>query len=127
MKKIYPVVLGEAEQAELRALVSKGRTSARKVTRARILLLAHAGGKDAASAPKRWNTSLPPGVVVSICSPQAARSPVVSGRVIPATSRQRPAGRPSTERARTGADWLVRRAKGRLVGNNLAAECQIRC
>ena len=50
MKKIYRVALSEEEQAELRALISKGKTSARKVTRARILLLAHAGEKDAAIA-----------------------------------------------------------------------------
>ena len=50
MKKIYKVALSEEEQAELQALISKGKTSARKVTRARILLLAHAGEKDAAVA-----------------------------------------------------------------------------
>ena len=50
MKKIYRVALSEEERAELRALISKGKTSARKVTRARILLLAHAGEKDAAIA-----------------------------------------------------------------------------
>ena len=46
MKKVYKVALGEAEQSELQTLISKGKTSARKVTRARILLLAHAGEKD---------------------------------------------------------------------------------
>ena len=50
MKKIYKVALSEEEEAELQALISKGRTSARKVTRARILLLAHAGEKDAVIA-----------------------------------------------------------------------------
>ena len=50
MKKIYRVALSEGEQAELQALISKGRTSARKVTRARVLLLAHAGEKDVAIA-----------------------------------------------------------------------------
>ena len=46
MKKVYKVTLSDEEEAELQALISKGKTSARKVTRARILLLAHAGEKD---------------------------------------------------------------------------------
>ena len=46
MKKVYKVALSEEEEAELQALISKGKTSARKVTRARVLLLAHAGEKD---------------------------------------------------------------------------------
>ena len=50
MKKVYKVALSGEEQAQLQALISKGKTSARKVTRARILLLAHAGEKDAAIA-----------------------------------------------------------------------------
>ena len=50
MKKIYRVALSEEEEAELQALISRGKTSARKVTRARILLLAHAGERDAAIA-----------------------------------------------------------------------------
>jgi hypothetical protein len=50
MKKVYKVALSGEEEAELQALISKGRTSARTVTRARILLLAHAGEKDAAVA-----------------------------------------------------------------------------
>ena len=48
MKKVYKVVLSDEEGAELQALISKGKTSARKLTRARILLLAHAGEKDTA-------------------------------------------------------------------------------
>lgn len=50
MKKVYKVVLSDEEEVELQALISKGRTSARKLTRARILLLAHAGEKDTAIA-----------------------------------------------------------------------------
>ena len=50
MKKVYKVVLSTKEEAELQALISKGRTSARKLTRARTLLLAHAGEKDTAIA-----------------------------------------------------------------------------
>ena len=50
MKKVYKVVLSDEEAAQLQTLISKGKTSARKVTRARILLLAHAGEKDAAVA-----------------------------------------------------------------------------
>jgi transposase len=53
--KIYRVQLRDEEQAELRALVNKGKGNARRMTRARILLLADenrdAGGwKDAAIA-----------------------------------------------------------------------------
>ena len=50
MKKVYKVALSGEEETELQGLISKGKTSARKVTRARILLLAHAGEKDAAIA-----------------------------------------------------------------------------
>lgn len=46
MKKIYKVALSDGEETELQGLITKGKTSARKVTRARILLLAHAGEKD---------------------------------------------------------------------------------
>lgn len=46
MKKIYQVALSTEEEVQLQALISKGKTAARKVTRARILLLAHAGEKD---------------------------------------------------------------------------------
>ena len=47
---MYKVLLSTEEEAELQALISKGKTSARKLTRARILLLAHAGEKDMAIA-----------------------------------------------------------------------------
>ena len=48
MQKIYRVDLTEAEQNHLQELISKGITSARKITRARILLLAHQGKSDSA-------------------------------------------------------------------------------
>lgn len=47
-KKKYNVDLTAAEQAELNTLISSGVTSARKLTRARILLKAHAGWTDSA-------------------------------------------------------------------------------
>ncbi len=50
MKKIYKVALSAEEETQLQGLISKGKTAARQVTRARILLLAHAGEKDAAIA-----------------------------------------------------------------------------
>lgn len=50
MKQVYKVALSEEEEAELQALISKGKTAARKMTRARILLLAHTGEKDTAIA-----------------------------------------------------------------------------
>ena len=45
-KKIYHVNLTSEEKDELKSLVRKGQTSARKITRARILLLANDGKKD---------------------------------------------------------------------------------
>lgn len=46
MAKIYIVDLSAAEKAELLALTSRGQTSARKLKRAQILLLADEGKKD---------------------------------------------------------------------------------
>jgi len=48
MQKIYRVDLTEPEQNRLQELISTGKTSARKITRARILLLAHQSKSDAA-------------------------------------------------------------------------------
>lgn len=45
-KKIYHVTLTDEEEKTLKTLVRKGKASARKITRARILLLAHDGKKD---------------------------------------------------------------------------------
>jgi transposase len=45
-KKLYLVHLDEDEQRELFDLVKKGKTSARKLNRAHILLLAHEGATD---------------------------------------------------------------------------------
>ncbi len=45
-KKIYHVRLTADEQAYLQGLIRKGKESTRKLTRVRILLLAHAGQKD---------------------------------------------------------------------------------
>ena len=47
MMKLYRVDLTAAERERLRALVSKGTASARKIRRARTLLLAAAGRTDA--------------------------------------------------------------------------------
>jgi transposase len=49
-KKRYLVQLGEEEQSELLGLVKKGKTSARKLNRAHILLQAHEGATDDAIA-----------------------------------------------------------------------------
>ena len=43
--KKYNVILTKEEQAELKELISKGKAAARKLTRARILLLANEEGK----------------------------------------------------------------------------------
>lgn len=45
-KKIYHVNLTADEKADLQTLIGKGKAAARKITRARILLLADAGKKD---------------------------------------------------------------------------------
>jgi transposase len=46
MRKIYVVDLSEEEKAELKSLTKKGKTSARKLNRARVLLLANEGETD---------------------------------------------------------------------------------
>ena len=48
MQKIYRVDLTEVEHDHLQELISKGKASARKITRARILLLADQGKSDSA-------------------------------------------------------------------------------
>jgi hypothetical protein len=53
MEKRYRVTLTEQERLELRALVSSGRAAARKLTRARVLLLTdQADGRPAKSDPE---------------------------------------------------------------------------
>jgi transposase len=46
MRKIYVVDLSEEEKDELKSLTKKGKTSARKLNRARVLLLANQGETD---------------------------------------------------------------------------------
>lgn len=50
MKKVYVVDLSEEEKAELKSLTKKGKTSARKLNRAHVLLLANEGETDKAIA-----------------------------------------------------------------------------
>lgn len=50
MRKKYLVTLSEHERTQLRALLRKGQNSARRIARARILLLADEGQGDAAIA-----------------------------------------------------------------------------
>ena len=57
-KKIYIVDLTEEERTSLLALIKSGEHSARKLTRARILLLAHDGKSDREIA-EVLHTSLP--------------------------------------------------------------------
>jgi len=45
-KKLYHVTLTQEEQDSLQTIVKKGKDSARKITRARILMLASQGKKD---------------------------------------------------------------------------------
>jgi putative transposase len=58
MKKVYDVRLTEEERKELKSLVTSGRKMAKKITRARILLLADAGKKDHEIA-EALQTSIP--------------------------------------------------------------------
>ena len=46
MRKLYVVDLSEEEKAQLQSLTKKGKTSARKLNRARVLLLADQGETD---------------------------------------------------------------------------------
>jgi ParB-like chromosome segregation protein Spo0J len=46
MRKVYVVDLSEEEKAQLQSLTKKGKTSARKLNRARVLLLADQGETD---------------------------------------------------------------------------------
>jgi transposase len=46
MRKVYVVDLSEEEKAQLQRLTKKGKTSARKMNRARVLLLANQGETD---------------------------------------------------------------------------------
>ena len=46
-RKKHPVTLGAQERKELQTFVSRGKRSAREINRARILLLADEGKKDA--------------------------------------------------------------------------------
>jgi transposase len=50
MRKVYVVNLSEEEKAQLESLSKKGKTSARKLNRARVLLLANQGETDKAIA-----------------------------------------------------------------------------
>jgi transposase len=50
MRKVYVVDLSEEEKAQLESLTKKGKTSARKLNRARVLLLANQGETDKAIA-----------------------------------------------------------------------------
>ena len=53
MEKRYRVTLTEEERSELSSMVSKGKSNARKLVRARILLLAdQAAGGSAKSDPE---------------------------------------------------------------------------
>ncbi len=48
--KLYTVSLSDVERSQLREMTKKGSSSARRVSRAHILLLAHDGAHDAAIA-----------------------------------------------------------------------------
>jgi len=50
MRKVYVVDLSEEEKTKLKGLTNKGKTSARKLNRAHVLLLANEGETDKAIA-----------------------------------------------------------------------------
>lgn len=122
MAKKYIVKLNEAERVELSGMIHKGKGSARKMTRARILLLADEGKTDCDIAA---------GVHTSTSTVEQIRQRFVEGNVAGAlndrVSRQQrrtcldDAGRatliavacspPPEERAR----WTLRLLAGRLV------------
>jgi transposase len=58
VKKVYDISLTDAERKELKSLIDNGRRLAKKITRARILLLADAGKKDHEIA-ESLQTSIP--------------------------------------------------------------------
>jgi transposase len=58
VKKVYDISLTDLERKELKALIDNGRRLAKKITRARILLLADAGKKDHEIA-EALQTSIP--------------------------------------------------------------------
>ena len=90
MPKRYLVDLTTAERTELSTLVRRGVTSARRLTRARILLLADEGRPDEAIAAARH---------VHRATVERTRQRFVAGGVERALrDRPRPGGRPKLDR-----------------------------
>lgn len=63
MVKKYKVTLSEEERSMLLALVSVGKTAARKITHARILLLADANSKDGSRTDRMIVKALQVGLI----------------------------------------------------------------
>jgi transposase len=90
MPKRYLVDLTTAERTELLSLVRRGVTSARRLTRARILLLAHEGRTDEAIAAA---------LHVHRATVERTRQRFVAGGMEQALrDRPRPGGRPKLDR-----------------------------
>jgi len=127
MKK-YIVDLTEDERATLQALIRRGKTQARKVTRARILLHAAKGATD-------WEIVTALGV--GIATVERTRRRFVEGGLEALNERPRPgARRRLSERAeaRLVAEacsaapegrgrWTVRLLAGRVIELGLAESC----
>jgi transposase len=127
MKK-YLVDLTDDERATLQALVRRGKTQARKVTRARILLHASRGTTD---------SEIVAALGVSIATVERTRRRFVEEGFEALNERQRPGAR---RRLSVGAEarivaeacsaapagrehWTVRLLAGRVVELGLAAAC----
>jgi transposase len=127
MKK-YIVDLAEDERATLQTLVRRGKTSARKVTRARILLHAARGATD---------SEIVTALGVGQATVERTRRRFVEGGLEAINERPRPGARPrlseraearlvaeACSRAPEGRGrWTVRLLAGRVVELGLAESC----
>ena len=88
-KKIYHVTLTKEEKKDLQTFIGRGKASARKITRARILLLAHEGKKD---------QEIIDGLQVGRATVERMRKKFIEGGVDFAIhERPRPGGRPKLD------------------------------
>jgi transposase len=127
MKK-YLVDLTDDERAVLQALVRRGKTQARKVTRARILLHANRGASDAAIVAA---------LGVGLATVERTRRRFVEAGLEALNERPRPGARPCLSEkaeARLVAEacsaapegrehWTMRLLAGRVVELGLADSC----
>ena len=97
----YRVTLTAEERADLEQLVSVGKAAARKLTHARILLLAddspRAGARRRARSSPPWASACGPSPAsASTWSPRGSTSPSTAGRSRPGRTRSRSRGMSSS-------------------------------